>query len=197
MIGVLALQGAFSKHLQCLKLLKAPCMEVKTLEQLEACDALILPGGESTAHQKLMGSEFWEALKIFAHTKPIMGTCCGLILLSKSVYKDSMRTLEALDVTVSRNAFGPQIYSFTTELETTFLKEGQKMKGCFIRAPQIVEIAPSVKVLARYENQPVIVQQGLVVAATFHPEVLLDVSLHRYFLEQLSLQSLVDCHRLG
>ncbi len=181
LIGVLALQGAFQKHLQCLEKLKVPCSLVRTLEQLNACDGLILPGGESTAHQKLITEDFWTALEQFSQSKPVFGTCCGLILMAREVQNHSMRTLKLLDVLVQRNAFGPQIASFETSLEVCLNEQIERVHGCFIRAPQILKIGPAVKVLASYKGQPVLVQQGAALASTFHPEVFLDVTLHRYF----------------
>lgn len=181
MIGVLALQGAFQKHLQCLEKLKVPCRLVRTLEQLNTCDALILPGGESTAHQKLISEEFWTALEEFSQSKPIFGTCCGLILMAREVQNNSMRTLKLLDIVVERNAFGPQIESFETSLEISLNEQIERVHGCFIRAPQIIKIGEKVSVLASYKGQPVVVQQGLALASTFHTEVFLDLTLHRYF----------------
>lgn len=154
---------------------------MKKLEDLERCDALILPGGESTTHQRLISPEFWNALQDFCKTKPVFGTCCGLILLSKGVEEEGMRTLGAIDVIVARNAYGSQIDSFetTVELDLGFIRP--KIKGCFIRAPQIQKVSGSVKILAMYNNKPVVVQQGLALACSFHPEVLLDTKLHEYF----------------
>lgn len=186
MIGVLALQGAFQKHLECVQLLGSPGKLVRTIDELKTCDALILPGGESTAHHRLISDEFWSALKSFSETKPILGTCCGLILMAQRLKDCEMPSLNALDVTVSRNAYGPQIASFETEVEAKLDGESKFIKGCFIRAPQIIEVGPKATILASYQNQPVIVQQGLAIGCTFHPEVFHDLTLHRYFLSLLS-----------
>lgn len=197
MIGVLALQGAFQKHVECLRALKAKVTLVKTLEDLTSCEALVLPGGESTAHSHLMSPEFKEELILFCQSKPVLATCCGLILLAKKLYQDSLETFQILDVLVKRNAYGSQKESFITSVKAKLNSKDCLIKGCFIRAPQILEVGKGVEVLATFNHQPVLVQQGLIVAATFHPEVVLELSLHRYFLEQLSRRSLVDSHRLG
>jgi len=195
LIGVLALQGAFQKHLDCLALLKVEAKPIRTLLELRSCDALILPGGESTAHHRLMGPEFWAELKAFS--KPMFGTCCGLILLAAALKDDAMPTIGALDITVSRNAYGSQIESFETEVSATLLNEKHLIKGCFIRAPQIVEVGAKAQILASYQNQPVLVEQGNVLGCAFHPEIFYDLTLHRYFLTKLACTSLRKSQRIG
>lgn len=197
LIGVLALQGAFQKHMECLSALGAKVMPVRTLDELSICDALVLPGGESTAHHHLMDATFFEELRLFCLEKPVLATCCGLILLAKRLKEDSLPTLQILDVLVARNAYGPQKASFKTQMTACLDQKEETLTACFIRAPQILEVGPEVKVLATYNQQAVLVEQGMVLAATFHPEVVKDLTLHRYFLKQLSRRSLVDSHRLG
>ncbi|MCH9633859.1 MAG: Pyridoxal 5'-phosphate synthase subunit PdxT [Chlamydiae bacterium] len=195
MIGVLALQGAFQRHVYCLEKLNIPTKLVKTREDLKACHALVLPGGESTAHQKLISPGLWADLKEFSHSRPVMGTCCGLILLAKKVKDDDMPTLGALDILVARNAYGPQVESFEAEVEGVCSGKPSLIKGCFIRAPQILEVGPSVNILATYDSKPVLVEAGKILACTFHPELLYDLTVHRHFVEMVNRNNLAQSGR--
>jgi 5'-phosphate synthase pdxT subunit len=178
-VGVLALQGGFFKHIQCLEKESQECREVRTTQDLKGLNALILPGGESSTHLKLIDASFKKALVDFCQTKPVFGTCCGLILLSKEVIDHSIQPLGVIDIKVARNAYGSQVESFETDI--TF--DRQKIRACFIRAPQIMECGPEVTVLATYQDQPVLVRQNNCLVATFHPEIFLDTLLHNYFLK--------------
>lgn len=181
MIGVLALQGAFQKHLDCLHQLGIQGTLIKHPVQLENCLGLIIPGGESTAHLKLLGPLFWQALLEFGQSKPIFGTCCGLILLSTNVVGQSVKSLKLLDVAVSRNAYGRQIQSFEDHVEARLDQQKVTIKGCFIRAPKIIEVGSDVKILAYHHQDPVLVENQLHLACTFHPEISGDLQLHEYF----------------
>lgn len=181
MIGVLALQGAFQKHQDCLHKLNVPSKQIRHPEELEECAGLIIPGGETTTHLKLLKEKFWEALLEFGAIKPIFGTCCGLILLSKEVVDSPLPTLGLMNIKASRNAYGSQVESFEDEIEAEFDEEKIKIKGCFIRAPKIIEVSSSVSILATHNESPVIVEEGLHLACSFHPEVSMDLSLHKYF----------------
>ena len=165
-LGVLALQGAFEKHAE---ICPVPTRHVRYPVELQSCDGLIIPGGESTTIWKQMEElDFITAIKEFEG--PIFGTCAGLIILVK---------LGLLDVIVERNGYGRQINSFLTSLDF----KGKPIAALFIRAPRIKSTAPSVQVLSTYEGEPVVVQQGRFFASTFHPELTQEVALHNHFLE--------------
>lgn len=190
MIGILALQGAFQKHYDCLKKINVKCCFVKHLEDLKICSGLILPGGETTAHLRLLKEPFWNALIEFGKVKPIFGTCCGLILLSTKIVGSPVPTLKLMDLTTERNAYGTQLDSFEDVVEAKLNGHSLSIKGCFIRAPKILEVGADVKVLATHSQNPVIVQQGLHMACTFHPEISMDTSLHAYFADYCNKSSL-------
>lgn len=184
-IGVLALQGAFSKHAETLKALGANVIEVRKPEDLASCDGLIIPGGESTTIMKQMEFiGFHETFKEFSTKKPVFGTCAGLILMSQKIIGAKMQPFDLLNIEVERNAFGRQVESFNTDLEV-HLKPGQtkKIPALFIRAPRIRHIDPNVKILASFGEEPVLVQQGFHLGATFHPELTHDQTIHAYFLQ--------------
>lgn len=187
-VGVLALQGAFAKHIEMLKSLNVNAIEVRTPEELLACDALIIPGGESTAMMNQIGFiKMGQPLVDFAKSKPVFGTCAGLILMSNEVIGDKMIPFKIVDIAVERNAFGRQADSFVTDLQLT-LKSGQskQIPALFIRAPKIRSVGEEVKVLAEFEGEPVLIQQGRHLASTFHPELTNDSSVHAYFLKLIS-----------
>lgn len=184
MIGILALQGAFSKHKQCLEKLAVDSKLIKHPHELKDCLGLIIPGGETTTHQRLLTEEFWEALEEFGKSKPIFGTCCGLILLSKNIEGQNIRTLKCIDIVSNRNAYGSQIESFATTLEINLNEKKENLEVCFIRAPKIVKVGENVRVLAYHNQDPVAVEQGLHIACTFHPELCYDLKLHNYFVQK-------------
>lgn len=183
-IGVLALQGAFAKHMERLRELDVKAVDVRKPSELSACDALIIPGGESTTMMKQMNFiKFHDAFREFSQKRPVFGTCAGLILMSQEILADAMQPFNLLQITVERNAFGRQAESFHTLIEVD-LGTNQKhpFNAVFIRAPRIRHTESSVKVLAKHEGEPVLVQQGFHLGATFHPELTNDTSIHRYFL---------------
>jgi len=147
---------------------------------------LIIPGGETTTHLKLIKAALWNDLLKFGKEKPIFGTCCGLILLSKEVTDKPVPTLGLMDIKTSRNAYGSQINSFEDEVEAYLDQKMIKIKGCFIRAPRIMSVGSGVSVLATHQGDPVIVEEGLHIACSFHPEVSMDLSLHEYFIKKCS-----------
>lgn len=183
-VGVLALQGDFSKHLEMLQALKVEAIEVRTPKDLDRCSGLIIPGGESTVMLKRLDFiNMKERVIEFGKTKPIFGTCAGLILMSNLVVGSSMNPLGLLDISVERNAFGRQIESFEAEVELDLPDQPiHTMTAFFIRAPQIRSTSADVKTLASYKGEPVLVQQGHHLGASFHPELTGDPSVHRYFL---------------
>lgn len=181
MIGVLALQGAFQKHLDCLKKLGVSAKLIKHPQELEKCTGLILPGGETTTHLKLLEGSMWQALIEFGQVKPIFGTCCGMILLAKHIQGDSISTLGLMDITVARNAYGRQIDSFQDQVEVFLNSRKMQVDAFFIRAPQIVSVGQGIEILAHYQNIPVLVRNHLHIACAFHPEISLDIQLHEVF----------------
>lgn len=185
-IGILALQGDFALHAEALARLGAPARLVRTAKDLDGLDGLILPGGESTAMLKLMeGSDLEAALARFhAGGGALFGTCAGLILLARTVTGPAQRSLGLLDTTVVRNGYGRQVDSFETDLAWT--EDHVPVRGVFIRAPRIDRVGTGVRVLATFHGEPVLVREGHVLAATFHPELTGDTRLHRYFLEDVA-----------
>ena len=182
-IGVLALQGDFHEHLAALAHLGVEGRNVRTPEQVLACDGLILPGGESTTIGKLMRRFGVDAaIKAFhAAGKPIYGTCAGAILLSNDVVENDVHRLDLLQVRISRNAYGRQIDSFETDLDIVGL--AAPYRAVFIRAPRFVSVGAGVEVLAAVGDEPVMVRQGNLLASTFHPELTDDPSVHRMVVE--------------
>jgi 5'-phosphate synthase pdxT subunit len=185
-IGVLAIQGDYAAHAEALIESGAIPSLVKSTEDLnpdsESLDGLILPGGESTTILKFLERRnLFESLKDFAATRPVFGTCAGAILLAREVRHPAQRSLGLLDATVERNAYGRQIDS-TILTESTTLPGGP-LEMVFIRAPRITATGPDVDVLARREEFPVLVRQGHLLAATFHPELSRDRRVHRLFVD--------------
>ena len=184
-IGVLALQGDFREHLQALAALGVAGFEVRTREQLETADGLIVPGGESTTIVRLLlAYELFEPLRArIAEGLPVWGTCAGAILLAERAPGLDRASLGGLAMTVERNAFGRQLDSFEAELDVAGL-EGGPFRGVFIRAPAITEVGPAVEVLARLEDGSIAAcREGVLLATTFHPELTGDRRLHAAFVE--------------
>ncbi|QLB12107.1 pyridoxal phosphate synthase yaaE subunit [Bisgaardia hudsonensis] len=183
-IGVLALQGAVSEHLQQIEQLGAKASAVKKIAELTNLDGLVLPGGESTAIGKLMHQYgFIEAIKDFASQgKGLFGTCAGMILLAKSLENDPRVHLGLMDITVQRNAFGRQVDSFQTTLEVEGLAE--PYPAVFIRAPYIRNIdTAKVTSLASFNGNIVLAKQEKLLACSFHPELTGDNRIMKLFLE--------------
>jgi 5'-phosphate synthase pdxT subunit len=149
---------------------------------MAAADALVLPGGESTTMLKLLHREgLFEPLKAFGESKPIFGTCAGAILLATHVTSPEQESLGLMDIGVQRNAYGRQLDSRVVSLPS----ELGDLEAVFIRAPIIRSVGPGVKVLATYNNDPVLAEQGRHLVATFHPELTSDSRVHAYFLSKL------------
>jgi 5'-phosphate synthase pdxT subunit len=180
-IGVLALQGDFDAHRKRLEELGAEVVLVRNPAQLDAIDGLIIPGGESSTFLKLLGEAGLEKLKQFVRLKPTFGTCAGAILLAKEVENPNQAGLGAIDITVQRNAYGRQLDSSIRE----GLFQGSPTEMVFIRAPKISRLGSGVEVLATEGDDPVVVRQGNVMAATFHPELSTDGRIHAEFLNQV------------
>jgi 5'-phosphate synthase pdxT subunit len=186
-IGVLALQGAFREHILSIEALDASAVAVRLPEQLDDCDGLIIPGGESTAISKLMVSYgFYEPIaKRHADGMAVWGTCAGAILIARDIVDGlaDQRGLELMDIAVRRNAYGRQVDSFEVDLE--FAHIGEPYRGVFIRAPWIERVGQGVEVLAEHEGHIVAACQGRLMATTFHPELTGDPRIHRFFIESV------------
>lgn len=185
-VGILALQGDFEAHRKAIERAAEPgscrAVEVRTSEQMAACDGLIVPGGESTTMLKLLEIEnLVPALTGFAKHKPVFGTCAGAILMAQSVTHPEQRSFGLLDIDIERNAYGRQIDSRIAPIAT---EEGE-VEGVFIRAPIIRRVGEGVRVLATYRGDPVWVEQGRHMATTFHPELGSAAPIHRKFLSKL------------
>lgn len=184
-IGVLALQGDYDAHRHMLERLGAFVSLVKKPEQLDSVDALVIPGGESSTFLKFLEQGgFLEKLRDFVRTKPTLGTCAGAILLAKEVSNPSQESLGALDIRIRRNAYGRQLESTIHQGSTSLGRDPLEM--VFIRAPKIERIGSGVEVLAREGDDPVLVRQGMTMAATFHPELSEDTRVHGEFLKMLN-----------
>jgi 5'-phosphate synthase pdxT subunit len=174
-VGVLALQGDFEAHARALAEHTVRAVEVRKPSDLAGLAGLVLPGGESTTMLKLMeGGEMAQRLAEFVHSgRPVLATCAGLILLAREVRHPTQPSLALLDVVVERNAYGRQIDSTVVPLSVCASEElgTRELEGVFIRAPRVREVGDSVRVLARRGEDPVLLQQGKVLAATFHPEL--------------------------
>jgi pyridoxal 5'-phosphate synthase pdxT subunit len=172
-IGVLAVQGNFREHAAVLRRLGSEPVEVRKPEQLESLDGLIIPGGESTAIMRLVrlyGLE--DAIRDFS--RPVFGTCAGMILLDRN-------HLGVLDLAVARNAYGRQVASFEADLELD--GDERPLRGVFIRAPRVAEAGAGVQVLAELDGEPVLLRDGRVLVASFHPELTDDTRVHERFLD--------------
>ncbi|MCD6117193.1 pyridoxal 5'-phosphate synthase glutaminase subunit PdxT [bacterium] len=184
-IGVLGVQGDFALHHKMLKRLGVPTVIVRTSDDLQQCDGLVLPGGESTTFLKLLNSNgLFDIVKDFAGSKPVMGTCAGLIVLAKNVINDDFKTLSVLDVSVERNGYGRQIDSFIDDVLIPVFREKNMFSGVFIRAPRIVSIGKGVEPIGFYGQEPVMVKSDNILALTFHPELTEDTRIHEYFLQE-------------
>ena len=191
-VGVLALQGDFREHLFALEECGVFASLVRRPSELAAVDALVLPGGESTAIANLARSfDLFDPLKArIASGMPVYGSCAGMILLADRVLDAAIgqETFGGLDITVRRNAFGRQVDSFETDLEFAGITN-PPVRAVFIRAPWVESVGATVEVLATYEHA-VAVQQGALLATSFHPELTGDNRIHRYFIESVARPAL-------
>lgn len=189
-VGVLALQGDFAAHGAALERAGAAPVYVREREQLQEIAGLIIPGGESTTMLKLLRYDgLLEALAEFGRRKPVFGTCAGAILLATRVLHPEQESLGLMDIDVERNSYGRQVDSRVALLgpEPEFRERvgAGDLEAVFIRAPRIRRVGGAAKVLARYAGDPVLVEHGPHLAATFHPELTADSRIHKLFLEKL------------
>jgi 5'-phosphate synthase pdxT subunit len=184
-VGVLALQGAFAEHVAALEAAGAHAVEVRRPEALAGVDAMVIPGGESTTMSKLLDSSGLRdpVAEGLADGVPVFGTCAGLILLARDVAdgRPDQRGFDALDVSVLRNGYGRQRESFEVGIDLGG-RQNDPFPAVFIRAPRITRVGAAVEVLASVDGDPVLVRQGPVMAAAFHPELSGDLRLHQLFL---------------
>jgi 5'-phosphate synthase pdxT subunit len=183
-IGVLALQGDYDAHRQTLNRLGVETVLVRKPEELERIDGLVIPGGESSTFLKFLEREgFLAKLRDFVSQKPSFGTCAGAILLAKDVVNPKQASLGVLDIAIERNAYGRQIDSSIMAAPTKL--DGPPLEMVFIRAPRIERVGKQVQVLAERDGHPVLVREGNILAATFHPELSNDSRVHELFLDMV------------
>jgi len=182
-VGVLALQGDYAAHIAALSLAGADAFEIRSKADLDFADAAVIPGGESTVMGSLLQRfGFLDAFRDrILEGMPVFGTCAGVILLAKDLEKKNQPGLRVLDAKVRRNAYGTQIDSFRAPIQTS-IPGIAEMEGVFIRAPKIIEVGPKVEVLARHNGDPILVREGNILGATFHPELVPGALVHAWFL---------------
>jgi pyridoxal 5'-phosphate synthase pdxT subunit len=185
-IGILAIQGDFEAHAAMLQKLGAETIEVRTTDDLVGCDGLVLPGGESTTQLQFLQEEgLYDAIRKFADEDgAIFGTCAGTILLATKVKNPPQDSLKLLNMTVLRNGYGRQLQSDVFFAPSKLKKEPLEM--VFIRGPIIEKAAPDIRVLASFQGKPALVEKGHILAATFHPELTGDTTVHEHFLKLAS-----------
>ena len=184
-IGILALQGAFLEHKNILDTLGVENIYIKTKQDLENIDGIILPGGESTAMGKLLRD--FDILNILKEKVergfPVFGTCSGMILLAKELVNDETKHLSTMNISVKRNAYGRQLGSFKTH--ENFKGIDEKVEMTFIRAPYVEKVGEGVEILAKVDDKIVAVKEKNMLAISFHPELTKDLSVHKYFLKMV------------
>lgn len=181
-VGVIAIQGDFEKHARAVERSGGEATEVRTVEELQAVDRVIIPGGESTTvgmlmHRFGLGAALRERAE---QGMPIWGTCMGMILMAHEVEDRRQYTLDLLDITIQRNAFGAQVHSFEDEVRVCGLKK--PITGVFIRAPVVTRLGEGVEKLAEYHGRIVGVRQGNLIGTSFHPELTDDIRMHEWFM---------------
>lgn len=183
------MQGDYDAHLAAVAAAGGAGYLARTPEAVADADALILPGGESTTIGKLLARYgLDDAIKKAADRGiPVFGTCAGMILLARRIVQGEKRggqpTLALMDIAVARNAFGRQVDSFEADIDAPDVAGDEAVRGVFIRAPYAAEVGPGIDILARYEDKPVLLRQGNLLAAAFHPELTGDARVHEYFLQ--------------
>jgi 5'-phosphate synthase pdxT subunit len=194
MIGVLALQGAFEAHQRHLDALGVANLQVRGPQDLSLVEALVMPGGESTTMSKVAVMTGLEPLlrERIAHGMPVFGTCAGMILLASEVRdgRSDQISFGALDLVIQRNGYGRQVDSFESDLDISGFDE--PFHGVFIRAPKVISHSPAVEVLSAHQGVPVLVRQGQVLAASFHPELTNDHRIHEWFVTHFVSRSVKE-----
>ena len=186
---MLSLQGDFKNHIDILKELNINAKEVRYSNDFDSLDGLIIPGGESTAISNLIVKQgLYEVIEKFVNTKPVYGTCAGLILLSSRImdsnnFKKNINLFKVLDIEIERNGWGRQIDSFVQEIKIKPFKKDYK--AIFIRAPKIKSLDKSIEVLSKFLDTPVMIKKGYILGTTFHPELTKDIRVHEYFINMV------------
>jgi 5'-phosphate synthase pdxT subunit len=185
-VGVLALQGNYIQHKRMLDKLDINNILVQYPRELEKCDLLIIPGGESTAISKQIDrNKFRQPIMNFVKNNSVFGTCAGMILLSSTNELNNLKPLGVMDFKAERNAYGRQMNSFSGNLHLE-IDNSANFKALFIRAPKVSNIGKGIKILATYKNHPVMITDGRHFATTFHPEIGNDIRIHKYIMEQIN-----------
>jgi 5'-phosphate synthase pdxT subunit len=186
-VGVLALQGAYQKHIDMLHALHVRACTVRKPHELDSCCALIIPGGESTTISLLIQKNgLYKPIKAFAENHPVMGVCAGMIMMATEVDDDRVTPLGLIPFKALRNHYGRQVHSFTTDIELDFDSKGPAFPAIFIRAPGADKLSDDVQILARNNNndEAVIISKGHHLALSFHPELTDDSRIHAYWLSR-------------
>jgi len=189
-VGILALQGDYARHQHMLDMLGVDSVLVRLERDLARLDALIIPGGESTTMDIVMDRfDLREPLIAFGRSKPVFGTCAGMIMLASEIENNisNVTPLSLMDIGVDRNGYGRQVHSFEASIEADLTGERYELTATFIRAPRVTRVGPDVTVLANYKNDPVLVRQNNLLAASFHTELEDDTRLLAYFLDEVRL----------
>ena len=182
MIGVLALQGDFEKHKIILDKIGVNSLYVKSALDLARTDALIIPGGESSSFSRLMDTfSIRKAISNYSKSHSIFGTCAGMIMLSSSKSTYQVKTLNVMDFSVTRNSWGSQKYSFEEKVDFKNFGLGT-LNAVFIRAPKVLRFGKGIKRIEYYKNEPILLEDDMHLACSFHPEIEDDLKLHKYFL---------------
>ena len=191
MIGVLALQGDYSKHKEILDKLKISSCEIRYSYQFNEISGLIIPGGESTTMTDLIDRNgMHKDICSFSILKPILGTCAGLIMMAKIVNDDRVKPLNILDIEVDRNAYGRQVNSFRDALSVSIGEKVENISATIIRAPKINRMSKDIEIISSYNNEPVAIKQGMHVGLAFHPELDGITLFHEYtFVKQFNEKS--------
>ena len=185
-IGILALQGNFCQHKKILDILGIQNIMIRHASDLEKCNSLIIPGGESTTISKQIdNNQFRKILCDFSLSYPILGTCAGMIMLSMTEPTKNMIPLNLMDFEVERNSWGRQIDSFSANINLNFDVD-RSFHGTFIRAPKVRRIGKDIQVLSTYNNVPVLLRNGMHIASSFHPEIGNDFRIHEYLINQIN-----------
>ncbi len=188
-IGVLSLQGDYINHINLLKEFNVLSSKVRYLSDFDSIDGLIIPGGESTAISNLIEKEnLHKVISQFINTKPVYGTCAGLILLSSVILNNNpsnknIRSFKTLDVEIERNGWGRQVDSFAENIQIKSFKKD--FKAIFIRAPKIKRLNKDIEVLSEFNGTPVMIRKDNVLGTTFHPELTKDIRIHKYFIKMI------------
>ncbi len=186
-VGVLALQGAYQKHVESLSRLGVTSRLIRKASELEDCAALILPGGESTTISLLLQENgLYQPIKIFASDHPVMGVCAGMIMMANEVDDKRVTPLALLPFKALRNFYGRQVHSFSDNIKLSF--DSNAFKAPFIRAPGIRKLSPEITVLATHKEEAVMIEKGKHVALSFHPELTDDTRIHQYWLNKIETE---------